>query len=215
MQNLEGKNPIIVHEKQAKQGAEFLGGLVSEFTAKIFPVNALILDAKEFASFPAELKTSNQKIIFLGSFPESNLAEKNIYKWSFDQHGIRYGWHGSRCVVDFGKKLLTEGDFKKMIEYVENELKEYDKYSFHDKVEKGGLDLLQSVATRNIKKKWWLYIFGGTPQFIADTVVETAKGKIKNLVQMKEQQQNIAVFHFFLKHFDDFMGFKKGDDGEV
>jgi hypothetical protein len=27
---------------------------------------------------------------------------------------------------------------------------------------------------------------------------------------MKEQQQNIATLHFFLNHFEDFMGFKEG-----
>jgi hypothetical protein len=32
---------------------------------------------------------------------------------------------------------------------------------------------------------------------------------------MKEQQQNIATLHFFLNHFEDFMGFKEGNDGEV
>jgi len=152
MFEVKEKGIVIVHDKRTKQCAEYLGGLVGDLSASGIPVNAVVIDAKKFKSYPAEQKTSKQKIIYIGDFPvtkivaddphifqnrlekmgvnlgyftEFNTVVKNINHWKYDEFGICYGWHGNKAVISI-TKTLTESEFMDMAKYAEKEVKDYE-----------------------------------------------------------------------------------------
>lgn len=97
----EKQGLVIVHEKNTRQCAEYLQGLIGELSRIGCPITATVVESKKFASFPD--MDSEQKILYIGDFPESNIVKNNIHKWKYcdEMLGVCYGWHGSKGVISF------------------------------------------------------------------------------------------------------------------
>ncbi|WP_371380431.1 hypothetical protein [Sporomusa aerivorans] len=127
----------IVYDKNTKQCAEFLLGLIGEVVKEgEGKMSAVLYPEKIFAKLPPENKSVNQKIIYIGNFPESEMLSKNILKWQFDQFGFRYGWLGYKSVILFDEKKISEAAFGDMKEYAKNKFKKY--VDILNSVEDGG-----------------------------------------------------------------------------
>jgi hypothetical protein len=134
----ENTGIVIVYDNTTKQCAEFLLGLISELVKKgEGKINAVLEHEKTFAKQPSKNKSANQKIIYIGNFPESKMLSKNIMKWQFDKFGFRYGWLGYKSVITFDDKKITEVVFGEMVEYAKSEFEKYP-IDILNEVEEGG-----------------------------------------------------------------------------
>ena len=217
------KSLIIVHNSDTKQCAEFLHGLIGEMNDARIPINAVIIDAKAFAAYPAEQKAAKQKILYIGIFSESEATIMNIIEWEFNKFGISYGWHGSRAVIKFDKNLLPESDFKDMVAYAKQVLKEFNKNSsfITRNVGKRGFNPFKKDKNMSIFSKICIGL-GIIPHPIARVLpllvlikalvsAYNKKGKL-DPIQIKEKQMRFAVFHFSLYHLAEFMGIKENEE---
>ena len=195
------KSLIIVHSNDTKQCADFLSGLIGEMSRAGYAVNAVVYDAKRFASAPAENKSAKQKIIYIGDFPE---VVNNINKWQFDKFGIRYGWLGNKAVISFSREL-SEEEYHEMVSFAKNKMKEYEPSVFKE-IEKKGLnpfnhlDGVKSLAIHFLSPMLHIPILKPNPL----SKIYADKDKL-NTFQIKEQQQKFAVLNFYLEHLTDFM----------
>jgi|GEM_PF-3786853 len=205
------KSLIIVHDSATKQCAEFLQGLVSEASGKGLSVNSIVVDAKQFASYPAEQKHAKQKILYVGDFAESRVASNNIDAWAFDMFGIRYGWHGNKAVIMVDKKNMTDEEFNEMADFSENIIKEHE-VNMREKVEKQGMNPLKRFRDLPLLGK---VAVGVVALFASKFVLAAAAvGALASLVvtsdnlsppQKKEHQLKFAVSHFCIAQLSDFM----------
>ena len=216
------KSLIIVHNSDTKQCGEFLHGLIGEKNDAGIPINSVILDAKTFAAYPAEQKSAKQKILYIGSFPESETTSNNITKWELNKFGISYGWHGSRAVIKFDKNPLPESDFKDMVAFAKQVSKGYNPDVITQSVGKRGFNPLQSLRDMHQRFKdmpiLWKIGFVAEPfQLLINVgmcVIADAYNKKDELdpTEIKEQQMRFAVLHFCLYHLADFMGIKENEE---
>ena len=212
------KSLVIVHNSSTRQCAEYLSGLVGELNSSGVLINAVVVDAKKFASYPAEQKNAKQNILYIGDFSESNLVGNNINHWEFDQYGIRYGWHGNKGVIKFSH--LSESDFILLAEFAEKEMTEQN-LNMRANVGERGIKPLQRLKELPLLSKIALGIAAiFAPMIVAGAGVAAAMGimvKEKGDLdpdQMRENQQKFAVLHFCIKCLPDFMGIKDDSGGE-
>jgi hypothetical protein len=215
----------IIHNSETKLCAEFMSGLIAELADKGLPINAVVIDAKKFASYLEENKHTKNKILYIGDSSEGKIAAKNVLNWQFDRFGIRYGWHGNKGVIKF--ESLSEPDFMDMAAYAENEIKEYQ-LNIRENVGKRGSNPIKQIKKipGKIKK---LPVFdkvmlGASTLFVpavaltyltVDSMVSMANDKDRfDPKQIKEQQQRFAVLHFSINHLADFMGIKIKEDND-
>ena len=205
------KSLIIVHNSNTEQYAEYLLGLISELHTSGIAINALVVDAKKFASYPPEQKNAKQKILYLGDYSESNLAEKNIGKWMFNQHGIRYGWHGNKGVIK--TTPLSDSEFISLAEFAKEDMNKHNQH-ISTNVGKRGIDPFQRLKDLPLVEKIKLGVVAlfspfGAVAGLADAMGLMIKEK-DNLdpVQMRDNQQKFAVLHFYLNSLADFMDIK-------
>jgi len=212
------KSLIIVHNTDTKQCAEYLLGLISELPSSGIPINAIVVEAKKFSSYPAEQKSAKQNILYIGSFPESNLAEKNIHQWKFDQNCIRYGWHGNKGVMTF--KTISEHSFRELAKFAEKDMERYN-LDMQANVGKRGIKPLQRFNELPLIGKIAIGIGALiTPFVVAGVGLAAAMGvmiKEKDNLdpkQMKENQQKFAVLHFSLNYLTDFLDINDDNNNE-
>ena len=213
MFEMKDKSPIIVYNSDTKQCAEFLLGLISELANNGWPVNAIVVDAKQFASYPPEQRNAKQRVLYIGEFSESKTTIKNILDWKFERFGTRYGWHGNKGVITFDAKAISVDEFNSLAEFAENELKDYN-LNIREKVEKRGLKFSQGYSE-------WLSKLKGIKdvRFLIPTEMGAVFEMVRNmdkpdLKQMTEQRQRFAVTFFCYNHLFDFMGLKDDDNKE-
>lgn len=218
MMQTQDKSLIIVHNSDTKQCAEFLQGMVSEASGKGLSVNAIVVDAKKFASYPAEQKHAKQKILYIGNFAESKDVSSNISTWQFDRFGIRYGWHGSKAVIMVDKKNISDEEFNKMAEYSENIVKEHE-LNMREKVEKQGwnplkrfkeLPLIGKIAVGAVALLASKFVLAAAVAGALASLVVT--GDKLNPSQKKEHQRKFAVALFCITQLSEFMGIKRDSD---
>lgn len=210
------KGLLIVYNAATKQCANFLHGLIGELASKGVAVNAIIYDEKAFAKLATENKPTTQRIVYIGDYPESNLTEKNISNWRFDQYGIRYGWHGSKAVIKF--ESLSQPEFINMVEFAEKELSK-DQLDMRQNVGIRGINPLKRLKELSLIEKIGLGVGALVAPFIVSGIALVgAMGlMIKNKdkldpVQMRDKQQKFAVLHFSLNHLSNFMGIKEDNE---
>lgn len=211
------KGLVIVHSSDTRQCAEFLSGLLDEKDSDDIFLNAVVIDAKKFATYTPENKNSKQYIVYIGDFEESKIAIKNITKFRFEQFGIRYGWHGRKAVINFDKQSLSESHFIDMAAFAEKEFKDYE-LNIRDNVKKNGLNFLRRISEFNKLplnekiKKGAVALFGRLPGFVAIAAIDVydaVKDRDKlNSAQIREQQQKLAVLHFFVFGLSSFLDIK-------
>jgi len=122
----------IIHNSETKQCAEFMSGLVAKLADEGAPICAHVIEDKKFASYPDENKNTNNKILYIGDFYESNIVAKNVdmnNEWQFNQFGIRYGRHGNKAVISFDRKRMSEADFNDMAAFASFNFDGYDMLS--------------------------------------------------------------------------------------
>jgi len=184
-------------------------GLISELHTRGIAINAIVVEAKKFASNPPEQKNAKQKILYLGDYSESNLAEKNIGKWMFNQHGIRYGWHGNKGVIK--TTPLSDSEFISLAEFAKEDMNKHNQH-ISTNVGKRGINPFQRLKNLPLVGKIALGVAAlFAPFVVAGAGLAAAMGLMikekDNLdpVQMRENQQKFAVLHFCLNSLADFM----------
>jgi len=129
MAQAKKKTIYIIHNSETRQCAEFMSGLIAKLADEGAPISAHVIDSKKFATYPDENKDTNNKILYIGNFSESEIVAKNIdinNEWRFNQFGIRYGWHGNKAAISFDKKRMSEEDFNDMAAFASFNFDGYD-----------------------------------------------------------------------------------------
>ena len=129
MTQTKKKALYIIHNSETRQCAEFMSGLIAKLADEGVPISAHVIESKKFASYPDENKNTNNKILYIGDFSESEIVAKNVdvnSEWQFNQFGIRYGWHGNKAVISFDKKRMSEADFNDMAAFASFNFDGYD-----------------------------------------------------------------------------------------
>ena len=132
MKQMKKKVLYIIHNSETKQCAEFMSGLVAKLAGEGMPIKAHVIEAEKFASYPDENKNTNNKILYIGDFSESEIAAKNVANnddWQFNEFGIRYGWHGNKAVISFDRKRMSEADFNDMAAFAGFNFDGYDMFA--------------------------------------------------------------------------------------
>jgi hypothetical protein len=237
MVQIQEKNLIIVHNAETRRCAKFLSRFIDKKIDAEVPINAIALDSKAFAAYPVDNKSAKQKILYIGDYPGSETAGKNIIIWKFDKFGIRYGWHGNKALIKFDEKSLLESDFMNMVVHAKHILigKTQDMITqdvgnppFRLRLLKwlGGLPQqfkkmspgegigygiqLVFVACFTIAATAGYGLIGGRvvlDAMLNDKMFNDKKDKL-DPVKIREQQMKFGVLHFCLFHLADFMGIK-------